>query len=56
VNISIKLSGSWTLVMATITVGILVGAVIRGFGGMVGIFVLLLLSAIAVGVAQQTLP
>jgi hypothetical protein len=42
--------------MAPITAGILVGAVIRGFGGMAGIFGLLLLSAIAVGVAQQTLP
>lgn len=42
--------------MVTITVGILVGAVIRGFGGMAGIFVLLFLSAITVSIAQQTLP
>lgn len=55
VNIATKSFGIWILA-AAITAGIVVGAVIRGFGGLVGVFVLLLLSAVAVGVAQQTLP
>ena len=54
-NISIRSLGTWVLISA-IVLGLLGGYIGRGMAEAWGIFVFLLISAVLVGIAQQTLP
>ena len=53
--VSIRLSEFWILV-TIIGVGVFIGVTFLNFAGTTGVFILLLILAIAVGIAQQTLP